>query len=338
MDIDNIIRNTYLNFKLAIKDEDITYDRIHAIVMKRIKTHTKFDILLECSFMIADEIMSIMKPDFDTNICLIIYSLFSTMMDELVSIYNLNTSNKRQTLSDEIIIELVNKHLKEYDIDIRNRAINIIKQIYRLSPNIPPFTVLNLVDKTLNDLTLPGINSPDISDFGRLHMELVSNIYCNIDEYHYLPLKTIPIENFQFMSFADGRSYGEDGRKNSYFFNEMTDTNTFYLDINPSVTPDSISDLTIDDANIIYNSKILPCSTFQVISALNANYNGKSLFLKDNAINIVLYKNLHKYLAPNGVLQILNACCSNDKIISDELNQIFHIETIAHGHFLLFKR
>lgn len=240
----------------------------------------------------------------------------------------INHEPKPNYLSDQVLKELSNNFtnkLIENQIvclepkleSIHTVIFNIVKSFYQNISRIcdipPPAMIFNMFDVYMRAL---NVEYKDTQLFGDFHESLVKILY----DTYICPFKN-KLENFKYMLFADGRSMIVFKKEEIHFIKDSTFSNTFYLNIDVGTTPDSLSNLTIKDKDIIYNGTKLPYEIFESISAKAPIYNGQSLFYNSlKNLNIDLFSNLHKYLKNNGVLQLLNA-----QIDKNDLNQVNHI-------------
>ena len=218
---------------------------------------------------------------------------------------------------------------------IESIIFNIVKSLYQNISRIcdipPPAMIFNMFDVYMRSL---NVEYKDTRLFGDFHESLVKVLY-DVDQYTYIcPFKN-KVENFKYMLFADGRTMKVFGKEKICFIEDSTFSNTFYLNIDVGTTPDSLSNLTIENNDIIYNGTKLPYEIFESISAKAPIYNGDSLFYDSKKLNVYLFSNLHKYLKKDGMLQLLNA-----EIDENDLNQIDHLFNfikISSNNYYLYK-
>ena len=95
--------------------------------------------------------------------------------------------------------------------------------------------------------------------FGDVH-KLITVALCGLDEYTYKSNFKFDINTVKFMLFADGRNRETRALDTICFNKERTFDNTFYLDTDISAVPDSISDLTRVNKNLVYHVWIIQLS------------------------------------------------------------------------------
>ena len=165
--------------------------------------------------------------------------------------------------------------------------------------------------------------------FGDIH-KMITVALCSLDEYTYKSNFKLDPKSVRFMLFADGRNTSTVAYETLCFNGERTFANTFYLDTDICSVPDSISDLTAANANIVYRGRDYELESFEIISAKAAVYYGKSVFYKkDGQLEISLFENLWKYLKLNGLLELSRCDIIGGDLI--KVSHLFTVKTIAEG-------
>lgn len=158
-----------------------------------------------------------------------------------------------------------------------------------------------------------------------IHFE-ISNLLFPISELTYRTENRL-INNFKYAILCQGRydNRGMNTIKNIIFYNDMTNDNTFYIDIQPKFKPDSISNLNEKDAIIIYNGNIFPFNSFDTIAGLGCGWEGGHVFAENfngSKANRILLENLYKYLKSSGKIQITPIGIT-DKLDYTNVNDLF---------------
>ncbi len=175
----------------------------------------------------------------------------------------------------------------------------------------PPYVIMNI-------LKLPG-NMPErvIKETSKIHQQIINDMI-SVNDYTYQSPNNTPITKFKYAILCQGRNMYAEEMESVLFYNKLKSHNTFYIDIRPETEPDSISDLTIKDAKLIYHGQEVPLNHFNVITAKGCGWAGGHLFHK----NKTLLFNVHQYLKTNGILQITPY---TEDIELGDLEDLFHV-------------
>lgn len=165
--------------------------------------------------------------------------------------------------------------------------------------------------------------------FGDVH-KLITVALCGLDEYTYKSNFKFDINTVKFMLFADGRNRATRALDTICFNKERTFDNTFYIDTDISAVPDSISDLTRVNKNLVYHGVDYPVESFEIISAKAAVYGHGSVFYRTNGeLEMALFENLHRYLKPGVILELLRCDVVGKDLVG--VAHMFEIKTVTEG-------
>lgn len=244
-----------------------------------------------------------------------------------------------EILAEEFVERMVEEKIifKQHREIVKSVLINNIKLLYQdITERYdipPPFLLLNEIFRVKAWNIYFECPNSKVQLFADVHERLV-DLKCQWNENSYKPLFINDISNFKYLLFADGRTRGTQNYECLSFNKDRTPTNTFYVDIDPGCTPDSISNLKNPAQNIIYNGTSLPHEMFDQISVKAAFYNAGSLLYNGANLDINLFENFHKYLRPQGILEILQNVNSEDLV---KISHWFVIKEMESEHLILCK-